>query len=37
MQLVTMLGHENVVVVIIKYDKKIIVAFTNGGKQVVDV
>jgi hypothetical protein len=23
--------------VIIKYDKKIIVAFTNGGKQVVDV
>ncbi len=31
------MGHETIVVhVLIEYDKKVIIAFTNGGKEVID-
>jgi hypothetical protein len=32
----TFLGDENVVVIVVEYDKKILIAFTNKSNQVVD-
>jgi hypothetical protein len=31
------LGYEIVIIVVVEYDEKFIIAFINGNKQVVDV